>query len=414
MTSRHHIAAGVVLLAASLACSGTKKTSSSTSAATTSTGSSSGASSSGGVNCGDVTTGCGAYCNEVCNHCPGSSQAAAKCQAAQAAALSGGSCNSCLAEFQQFAPLCGSPSAPTCPTSSSSSGSSHSTGSTSTSSSSSSSSGVIGCTTSSQCTGGNVCDTFSIQGGGCVPNCATSGTPCVDGGGAPLCDTDAGSPGYGVCFGCLHDSDCTVGSATICSAGQCVHCTTNAQCMAESSTTPFCNGLCVGCLTSADCHTAGTACSTFNSQCEPFCVLGGPSPCPPCSQNSDCPASDPVCNSTGTCVPSNFDAGQVMCGSVTCDSSQVCDTSTNTCVGCLSTADCHTPQAPICDTTAKACVQCRTPSDCPYSTPGCSGNVCGTCTTTANCPSPMTCDTNFGVCACAASSDCGGDAPVCR
>jgi hypothetical protein len=91
-----------------------------------------------------------------------------------------------------------------------------------------------------------------------------------------------------------------------------------------------------------------------------------------------------------------------------CRNGMICDTANNTCVECLSTADCGTQK---CDLSSHTCVDCLTSTDCPAGMPVCSsGRTCGaTCTTSANCPQGLPiCETATHACVeCLIGSDCG-------
>lgn len=100
----------------------------------------------------------------------------------------------------------------------------------------------------------------------------------------------------------------------------------------------------------------------------PICTAGGAMPpqCRPCNKfdsGAACGGMTPACATTGPdmghCVLCSSDAASMCMGQT-----PVCDDATNTCVGCLTSADCKSPQAPVCDTAMKTCHGCTQNADC--------------------------------------------------
>ena len=157
----------------------------------------------------------------------------------------------------------------------------------------------------------------------------------------------------------------------------------------------------------------------------------------PCA--SGCTDPKPVCDElTDTCVEclTTADCGVGVCDETThacvecvtaadCDDG-VCDEVANACVECLTTNDCA---AGVCDEPANACVECVTAADCAAGVCDPMANVCVQCLLDADCnngvcdPATASCvgcltdaDCNAGVCdqatdtcvECLTSADCNG------
>ena len=115
--------------------------------------------------------------------------------------------------------------------------------------------------------------------------------------------------------------------------------------------------------------------------------------------------STPVAGGQTWCIPS-YSFNQALTTELPCSTSDdcsgdtpKCDTSSNTCVECLTNPDCaSSANGHICDTTNFYCVECLTNTDCASNTNG------------------HFCDTDFGLCgACLTSFDCTNAAtPVCQ
>jgi hypothetical protein len=180
----------------------------------------------------------------------------------------------------------------------------------------------------------------------------------------------------------------------------------------------LCNAVtaaCVFCLGDADCHTGMFATANPNTVCLPSGTCGCTAD-PQCAgqqegtrcvqslQQCGC-QSDADCFASGalTCAPSH------RCG---CTSNQdclgrlgtastpipVCDTSTGTCVQCVTDADCTDPNNRVCDPTYRRCGPCRTSTDCAQNS---NGPVC---------QDLGQFDTGIGMCGCNTDQDCVGRA----
>ena len=142
--------------------------------------------------------------------------------------------------------------------------------------------------------------------------------------------------------------------------------------------------------------------------CDPACTSGVCDPasntCVACLTHAQCGGDTPACDtSTKTCVACVADE---QCGL------GVCNPANNTCVGCLASSDCS-GDSPVCDTFAKACVTCLSGEGCG------NGELCDTandrcvqCLGDSDCGQGV-CDTALGTCvACLDNTDCG--AQVCK
>jgi len=198
----------------------------------------------------------------------------------------------------------------------------------------------------------------------CVPDCRTAAPVLCNPG---LCDGDGGE----------------------CLPGQC---TANWQCLVDGRgacdfSSPSFNGYfnCAPCTQDAGgCGPNELCVSQFGqNSCQLSCLLDA-----------------------GVCGPDTFcgDAGSCVSG---CQRSEDC-------VGASQGSICHQGQ----------CVPCLKQADCPASNPGCgpgpfsSGNQCGFCQSTNDCPAPLHCDSNPNIgaseCLCHADNECDPfRAPVC-
>ncbi len=203
---------------------------------------------------------------------------------------------------------------------------------------------------------------------------------------APVCDRVAG-----VCL-CNADRDCTRNpSVPVCDAATrtCVACASDAQCAALDATRPACAaagtnaGRCVTCTTDAHCSGSTPRCDTSSNTCV-ACLTG-----------RDC--ADPA--------------------------RPVCDSMTHTCRGCApgtAAADCTEPGVTACATSganAGRCVQCASNRDCRSGVCDLATNTCVGCTSNADCAGAMPiCDTARRMCRpCLSSSpsDCSAPTPAC-
>lgn len=95
----------------------------------------------------------------------------------------------------------------------------------------------------------------------------------------------------------------------------------------------------------------------------------------------------------------------------------VCDTSTATCVGCLSDEDCTDEDSPYCNTETHYCRECKTNDHCPAARPQCdeTGSCVG-CLTDADCSTSLPICAPSGACSqCTAERAelCTGSTPYC-
>lgn len=157
------------------------------------------------------------------------------------------------------------------------------------------------------------------------------------------------------------------------------------------------------CATSAQCNVG-------------VCVATGPNAakCEACDLDQDCSAGT-VCDSANQCVQC-APGKTANCAGET----PVCDPATETCLGCLSAADCPLPSKPLCDPNNHACATCagdygQPGLSCPEASPLCSPTgACGKCATLADCaggahPGPI-CNPISGACGslCTTDADCPG------
>jgi len=179
--------------------------------------------------------------------------------------------------------------------------------------------GFCGCSASSQCSSGDICDTTTlVLNGVCVAPCTSDAGACAPGSLTPYCDAssglcvpcltnaqciaaDAGTiclPGVG-CASCQTDSDCKDPATPHCLFGSCVQCETAADCPANAPGCNFVTNSCGSCTLNSDC-ASGEGC--LNSACAPICE-SGPVPdggCASCTVDSDCPSG--TCDtSSGVC-----------------------------------------------------------------------------------------------------------------
>jgi MYXO-CTERM domain-containing protein len=209
---------------------------------------------------------------------------------------------------------------------------------------------------------------------------STSGVPCD-------CEQDAACSGAtpacassGICAICsaTNHTACT-GATPICDVptNACVGCLTDANC---ASPTPICDSTTLTCRA---CKTMSTDCSGATSEC----ATTGPNSgdCVVCVANANCPPTTPRC------------------------------TATNTCVQCLSAADCG-GDTPVCN--GGTCQACASDANCGGATPACEvWGACGQCSATngsACMGGTSVCDFPSGTCvACEFNTDCSGATPTC-
>ncbi len=212
----------------------------------------------------------------------------------------------------------------------------------------------------------------STDNGGCSPN--ASCTPDVSGGVTCTCD-----PGYsGDGFVCTFEDPCSVNNGG---------CSPNATCASNGS--------------------GGVTCT-----CDPgFVGDGGICVSTGCESNVDCPSNAPLCDN-GACVQCESSAN---CGSdKECSSSQQCVWILGF---CGETSDCSSlPATALCDTSTNTCVQCLTTSNC-LAGQECLENTCLTenpCSTNnGGCSADATCSSTSGQVTCTCDPGFSGDGGVC-
>ncbi len=266
--------------------------------------------------------------------------------------------------------------------------------------------GYCGCNVSDDCGPLGGCNQFIES---CVPSCTfDGGSICAS---FQICD-----PQSRTCVRCLTDAQCASdagGSYNYCltdidAGNDCVECTSPSQCPADSpgcnsyyftcgscngstdcpASVPICQfGACVpSCATDADCKTAAA----------PYCLtdIDAGQVCVACLSPSQCPDTNPGCNSA-----------YFICGS--CGGATDCPATAPVCelgacvASCLTDMDCVTPGLPYCLTDIDAgiaCVACTNAGQCGDAGP-CNTRTysCGSCGVDADCPPDMpTC--SFGTC----------------
>lgn len=162
-----------------------------------------------------------------------------------------------------------------------------------------------------------------------------------------------------------------------------------------------------------------------------------------CSSSADCSGIQPVCDTASfcrACTPSDCSGATRACeqtpgahqgecvectaanGSACSGAKPLCDSGTNTCVGCRSNADCS-GRTPICDASTRLCRACTAASDGADCKPG--SGVCVTdpkdsflgqcvqCVSSADCGT-QSCNIPTHTCVnCGSSAQCGNPRPVC-
>jgi Legume lectin domain len=137
-----------------------------------------------------------------------------------------------------------------------------------------------------------------------------------------------------------------------------------------------------------------------------------------CEGDSACSGTTPACSANGICATCSATNGTECTGTTT----PVCDVPVNTCVGCLTNANCS-GGTPICDSGTLKCRVCQTAADCGGTTPQCdtttgSANLgkCVACIANTNCGGTTPkCNLTTNTCQqCLTGADCGGDTPVCN
>jgi len=284
----------------------------------------------------------------------------------------------------------------------------------------------VGCVTPLDCADGLECTTDACTSNTCSNTTQPLGTTCLGG----VCNAT------GLCVVCVDDAadldtdtGCTGGSP-LCLGGACQPCSDSTVggvdlgCAADA---PSC-GATLGvnsCMTCEDSAT-GTGIDNGCAAAAPLCTIGVGGPvCVGCVTAGDCDDSN-VCT-TEACVLSACEITGVPAGTpLLCADDAVCsgpdDVTPNTCVTCVTDAECADPTA-FCDIALHTCGPCTadfggTGAACPEATPLCAltgadAGVCGRCTTNEDCEGNTNgpvCDLVSGACgtACAIDSDCTG------
>jgi Cys-rich repeat protein len=252
-------------------------------------------------------------------------------------------------------------------------------------------------------------------GGGGAGGAAAGGAPAGTGGTPPVpcsSDGDCANPNpycdtaARVCVRCLGDANCPTGETCNTTTHRCVECATSGDCPNSS---PYCDpdGRCVDCLTHENCapQNPGPGVPTMVCSPEHTCVPG-------CTENSQCQGPfgqaqvcDTATNQCVQCVTSADCAGGGDAGRpVLCTAQHTCT------LGCNGDDDCAQNQTRRhCNTATSLCVQCASSADCGQQAPYCftDTGMCVTCLTDANCAnSGGVCNQQFHICGCAQSSDC--------
>ncbi len=256
----------------------------------------------------------------------------------------------------------------------------------------------VGCTKSSDCTGGKTCVNQQCTSQTCTGAADCIGSKCCQGTGCKKTEL------VNTCVQCMTDADCAgrrtrSSAAKVCRDNQCTasggSCSSNADCGSQ-----VCKGspkTCQACAANSDCGTGKTCsngqCSGANPTCTKPSDCGGlacvSGKCENCDNDNDC-----VNGSTkGLC-----DASTGKCGAVQCTTADQCGAGEacyepGRCGPCIADNECRSGQ--VCVITA------------PDTTGWCqSGPSTGTsCTSNAQCPQDLVC--YQGQCtSCAQTSEC--------
>lgn len=166
----------------------------------------------------------------------------------------------------------------------------------------------------------------------------------------PVCAADETPPR---CVGCRDDGDCsgfTLGGVEVtglCLEEQCTLCElgTNRNC---TESYPFCVAL----LPTAEGGTSLFTPAETNADTPSEQYLDFEHQCVECLDDVVCDGSRKLCHN-GSCVECTRNEHCQM------TEASVCDTNTNTCVGCSEVGDCtHLPDTPACDAESQRCVEC--------------------------------------------------------
>ena len=283
----------------------------------------------------------------------------------------------------------------------------------------------VGCRTSADCIGGVPCTDGQCQITGC-----SSTVQCNSASQWDKCDISLGQ-----CVQCTTSADCTNPTTPVCGKkgtanyDECVGCKNNDDCVGIP-TGPFCDtvsGMCKGCLGDGDCSgdpnnpvcCEGSVCCPCEAGKAGACAAYGylcdvvEKACKQCLVDGDCPSGRCL---NDVCVECTEEAD--------CATGTYCDVSSNTCIdGCNDDSDCDTGNQPFCHTDNHQCVQCTTNapgstqcSDMPGTVCELVGpariNECVECSPSIadSCPANQVCNPGSGTCVpCLENSDCDGN-----
>jgi hypothetical protein len=220
---------------------------------------------------------------------------------------------------------------------------------------------------------------------------------CKDNPSGLHCSLNLADPTKNHCVECLRSTNCSNGTVCDVASNQCTtRCTGVNQCTGDK---PVCNlpsgattGVCVQCLSNESCPT-GMQCNLASKQCVQ------------CVDSTACGMGQ-VCNTLNRCVQCVNDT---QCSKSV--DTPYCDLDSYTCVACLDSAQCKSPDQSRCNTTTHTCTTCTADVQCEAAAPYCNAQghcvVCKTnddCNATADTP---VCDTASGACvACNNNNDC--------
>ncbi|HEY8090152.1 MAG TPA: MYXO-CTERM sorting domain-containing protein, partial [Polyangiaceae bacterium] len=149
--------------------------------------------------------------------------------------------------------------------------------------------------------------------------------------------------------------------------------------------------ICTAALVPPNCRLCGppdngVACAAPTAQCDSNPSSGSYGKCVACFDNSGCTATAPICDTTtNTCRGCTSDA-DCKVPTPTCATS-ASDPKHGSCVACTTSATCAAP-TPVCDTSSDTCVACDVDADCKSSSaPKCTNHTCGPCIG-SNCGGP--------------------------